>query len=172
MIYKYIFIVFSILTLFACKNKTDEISETRKTVNHYYFVRHAEKDTSNPNDGNPTLTKEGLLRAKNLSNILIAVNIDAVYSTNYKRTLLTAKPTADKNDLETTVYKPNELDVAEILKAQKNTLIVGHSNTIPKLVNSIINSEVYNKNDDNDFGNLYHVVITNGEVSDYELRRY
>jgi len=70
----------TLFTFFSCKNKTGEITETKAPKTHYYFVRHAEKDRSDPNDTNPKLTHEGLLRAKALSTILNGVTIDAVYS--------------------------------------------------------------------------------------------
>ncbi|MGB5420047.1 histidine phosphatase family protein, partial [Algibacter sp.] len=76
----------------SCKNKTGVNSETESQVNHFYFVRHAEKDRSNPDNDNPKLTDTGVSRAKLLNTILENVKFHAVYSTNYFRTIETAKP--------------------------------------------------------------------------------
>mgnify|MGYP003624406260 FL=1 len=172
MIYRYLFFTIILFTCFSCKNKTEKATKNKELFNHYYFIRHAEKDRSNPDDDNPNLTNEGMLRAEKLSTILNDVNLDAVYSTNYNRTLQTAKPTANKNDIEITIYKPSELDVTKILKAHKNILVVGHSNTIPQLVNTIIKNDIYKDIEDNNFGNLYHITVTNGQVSGYTLTSY
>lgn len=48
-------------------------------------------------------------------------------------------------------------------------MIVGHSNTTPKLVNAIIKKDEYEDIDDYNYGNLYHVKIVNGEILDYKL---
>ena len=171
MIYKYILITVAILTLSSCKNEKKDNSENEETTSHYYFIRHAEKERLNPDDDNPKLTSEGKLRAENWSIILDHIKFDAVYSTNYTRTLETAKPTATKNNLEITIYKPNELDIKSFLKDTegKNILIVGHSNSTPKLVNRIIKKEEYEDINDYTFGNLYHVTITNSKILNYEL---
>lgn len=173
MIYKYLLITVAILTLSSCKNQKSNTQKDEAT-SQYYFIRHAEKERLNPNDHNPPLTSEGKLRAENWSTILGDVKFDAVFSTNYTRTLETAKPTALKNKLEITIYKPNAFDVNSFLKETKgkNILIVGHSNTTPKLVNSIIKKEEYKDIDDNTFGNLYHVTITDGKISNYELTNH
>jgi len=172
MIYRYICFAILLFSSYACKNKTNETIKNEDFINHFYLVRHAEKDRLNPEDNNPQLTNEGLLRAKNLSTTLSHLPLDAVYSTNYTRTLQTAKPTANKNNIDITTYKPSEIDITNIIKVHKNVLIVGHSNTIPQLVNSIIKSDVYSDIEDDNFGNLYHITITNGQVSDYTLTNY
>ncbi|MFS4483281.1 SixA phosphatase family protein [Hyunsoonleella sp. 2307UL5-6] len=165
-------LLFIFSSLLSCKNNTDKHTEVKTTSNHLYLVRHAEKDTTNPEDHNPKLTPEGMLRAAQLSTILSAFPLQAVYATNYNRTLQTAKPTALKNNLEVTIYKPFTLKAKTLVTSNNNILIVGHSNTIPKLVNAIIKSDVYADINENDYGNLYHITITNGKVSSYELTNY
>ena len=171
MIHKYILIIVSVFTLSSCKNEKKDYTNNEETTSHYYFIRHAEKERLNPDDHNPKLTNEGKLRAENWSTILNDVKFDAIFSTNYTRTIETAKPTATKNNLEITIYKPNDLDIKSFLKDTegKNILVVGHSNTTPKFVNTIIKKEEYESIDDYTFGNLYHVTITDGEILNYEL---
>ncbi len=174
MIDKYLIITTIILTLFSCKDKPKINTEKEVLTRHYYFIRHAEKDRSNPNNDNPDLTNEGILRAKNWSEILGNIKFDAVYSTNFKRTIQTAKPTAAKNNIKITIYKPNNLDIDTFINDTKgkNILVVGHSNTIPHLVNTIIKKQVYKDIDDYNYGNLYHITTTNHGVSGYELIIY
>lgn len=100
------------------------------------------------------------------------MEFDAVYSTDYNRTKQTAQPTAEKNELELTIYDPRNLDGKAFLEANKGktVLIVGHSNTTPAFVNSVIGKEKYQGIDDNNNANLYIVTVTpSGEMSDVLL---
>ncbi|MDY2587631.1 histidine phosphatase family protein [Winogradskyella aquimaris] len=130
-------------------------------VTTYYLIRHAEKDQSNKADKNPHLTKEGLKRAENWSNVLGDVEFDMVYSTNYHRTIETAEPTAKSNNLDITFYDPRSMNLQEFLKETegKTVLIVGHSNTTPMLANSLLGSKKYNQIDESNNANLYIVTI-------------
>lgn len=171
MICRYLFII-TLCIVSSCKNKTEKPTINKDLISHFYFVRHAEKDRSNPYEDNPSLTNQGLLRADKLSTILSNANINAVYATNYNRTLQTATPTANKNNLEIIIYKPNKINITNLLKANKNLLVVGHSNTIPQLVNTIIKSDVYNDIEEHNFKNLYHITVKNGKISDHEITSY
>jgi 2,3-bisphosphoglycerate-dependent phosphoglycerate mutase len=44
-------------------------------------------------------------------------------------------------------------------------LIVGHSNTTPKFVNDIINQNLFSDIEDETFGNLYMVTISEKTIS-------
>lgn len=158
------FILFSV-TMFAQK----ELSEGTTT---YYFIRHAEKDVSDPLEKNPHLTDIGHKRAESWSNILENIKFDAVYATHYIRTQETAKPTADKNKLEITIY-PVRSKYDETFKTAtfgKTVLIVGHNNTIPEFVNDVIGKQKYGEIEDSNNGNLYIVTITNGFINDMLLK--
>ena len=48
-------------------------SPTDSKVSSFYFIRHAEKDTSNPADRDPDLVMEGVLRAARWSSISIVL---------------------------------------------------------------------------------------------------
>ncbi len=108
----------------------------RVTVHGAYLVRHAEKVTRNPDDLDPALTPAGMERAIALKNKLANANIAAIYSTDYRRTMATAKPLADYLGLPITVYDQSSALVTKI-KAEhggETVLIVGHSNTVPQIV--------------------------------------
>jgi 2,3-bisphosphoglycerate-dependent phosphoglycerate mutase len=146
--------------------------ETSSDATTYYFIRHAEKDRSNPTEKNPHLTEEGLKRADNWSNILGNVKFDSVYSTEYHRTIETAKPTADKNKLDITIYDPNNLNnVDDFIKDTKGktVLVVGHSNTTPAFVNVILGKRKYEDIDDRNNGNLYIITIIGDKMVDQVL---
>jgi 2,3-bisphosphoglycerate-dependent phosphoglycerate mutase len=134
----------------------------QKTV--VYLIRHAEKAD---NSANPDLSAAGLQRANNWAVILQDVKFNACYSTNYNRTLQTIQPTATSNSKEVTLYDPSNFSLQEIIAGHrgKNVFIVGHSNTIPQLINAYLNTNTYPDMAETEFGNLYKVSVVNGTVS-------
>ena len=155
------------LGLFNC-NEEPKVADT---VSTFYFIRHAEKDRSNADNIDPELTQKGLGRAMHWAEILDEVPIDAIYSTDYERTQMTAAPMAVKKNLTVQIYDPGTIDV-EQFKADnlnKKVFIVGHSNTTPELVNKMIGQEKYNQIDDMQNGSLFIVEIINGVATDMRL---
>ncbi len=132
-----------------------------------YLVRHAEKKKGG-ND--PALLPEGIERAKQLANILSDTKLDMVCSSPYKRTQLTASPTAERQNLEITDYSPRLKEqntfFTELLNNNQGSrvLIVGHSNTIPKLLNHFLDSEVYNDISESEYDNFFIVAIKDGKA--------
>ncbi|QLE03022.1 histidine phosphatase family protein [Galbibacter sp. BG1] len=144
--------------------------EVKSEVTTLYFIRHAEKNRENPEDRDPALTEKGMIRAKKWSEILKNVTFDAVYSTAYTRTVETATPTAYKNNLDIIKYEPENLNTLEIFKnGYDNVLVVGHSNTVPKLVNKLIGEDHYEDIEDTNNGNLYIVTLENQDVISVNL---
>jgi len=104
-----------------------------------YLVRHAEKAEPNATMSTDVdLSEKGYQRAESLQEKLKEKNIQAVYSTAYKRTLSTAKPTAVSHLVEITQYNNGD-SLIQVLVHQKNrtSLVVGHSNTVPKMLRSV-----------------------------------
>lgn len=135
----------------------------------YYFIRHAEKDKSDKSNKNPNLIMEGVLRAAKWSLVFDNIKFDAIYSTNYNRTRDTAKPTAEKNGLDITIYDPRNIDVKTFLETTKGktVLVVGHSNTTPMFVNSILGTKKYQSINETNNANLYIVTISSsGDITD------
>ncbi|MBJ2175584.1 histidine phosphatase family protein [Aureibaculum sp. A20] len=134
-------------------------SQKEKTT--YYLIRHAEKVKTDATDKNPELNKIGKERAKSWKNIFDELKIDAIYSTDYNRTLQTVAPIAKSKKLTVQKYHPNNLDVEQFLKDTKGKaiLIVGHSNTIPGFANKLIGDGEYLNIDETDNDNLYLVTI-------------
>jgi broad specificity phosphatase PhoE len=106
-------------------------SQVDNDVFSIYLVRHAEKDSEAKNPEDPTLSTCGELRAKFLARVLSDIELEKIYSTAYERTLGTAQPSADSHQLEIEIYDPHKLEEfsRELLNAQQDALVVGHSNT-------------------------------------------
>ena len=145
------------------------ISFGQQNITTYYFIRHAEKVD---NSQNPDLSETGLKRASLWNNIFSEVDFDEIYSTDYKRTLQTASPTATTKKIEIKLYNPKTINIESFKKETlgKKVLIVGHSNTTPKFVNDIINQQLFSDIEDETFGNLYIVTIIDGVISSQLLK--
>lgn len=145
--------------------------EADPIVSTFYFIRHAEKDRTDPDNPDPELSQKGLGRAMHWAEILNDVAIDAVYTTDYERTSMTAAPTVVKRDLITQYYDPSAINIPEF-KAEnfgKNVLVVGHSNTTPDFVNKMIGEEKYTAMDDTDNGSLFVVQQIGDKTTDMRL---
>ncbi len=101
-----------------------------------YLVRHAEKASER---GDAELTEAGKRRASTLMWMLHDVQIDAVYSTNFRRTRDTAAPAAAARDLDVTIYTSNDELIQTLRKkhAGQTVLVCGHSNTIPRMLSEL-----------------------------------
>ena len=161
--------------LLSCKNTTPKAAnaETPLTEATYYLIRHADKERGADAGSDPDLTAKGLARAEFWAQTLKDVDFDAVYSTDFVRTRKTAKPVAQANDLALTIYDAQNLydEAFQQETAGKTVLVVGHSNTTPAFVNSILGEEKYDEIDDSLFGNLYIVKIKDGKAQ-VELQDY
>ncbi len=105
------------------------------------LVRHAEKTTA---ADDPDLSEAGQARAAELARTLADIEIDAIYSTDFKRTRNTAAAVAAAKEIEIQLIRRDELSthVAELPKRiladhpDGTVLVVGHSNTVPALIES------------------------------------
>jgi broad specificity phosphatase PhoE len=109
------------------------------------IVRHAEKAADDPKD--PTLSEAGQARAEALAKALQGLPLSAADATPYRRTRLTAAPAAKACGIEVTVREANAAnnatyatDLAHAIRQGvpgRNILVVGHSNTVPELVQAL-----------------------------------
>jgi phosphohistidine phosphatase SixA len=141
-----------------------------EAVSRIFVVRHAEKVTDDPKDADPLLTKAGLKRAKLLSKKLKKHKLSAVFSSDFKRTKLTATPSADRNKVDLEVYNHKKLDtLVTKIKTHfkgKNVLIVGHSNSTLETVKLLGGSPKLTAIADHQYHFLFEVIIeANGNVS-------
>lgn len=118
------------------------VDEARATT--IVLVRHAEKADDGTDD--PPLTDEGRERARALADVLEDASLDAVLATPYRRTQATAAPAAERFDVPvsvTPVEGGTEAHAAGVAQAiveehvGRSVLVVGHSNTIPAIVEAI-----------------------------------
>jgi len=151
------FLLLAVFSLFSACN-----SEEMTT---YYLIRHAEKDRTNKANRDPSLNKKGQERVKIWTNYFENIDLDAVYSTEYKRTMQTAKTIAENKSLEIQNYDPLKMYDAVFQKEtkEKKVLIVGHSNTTPSFVNKILGEKKYKNMNDRDNSTLYIVTIKGDE---------
>lgn len=155
---KYFFLfIFAFSLLSSC---------TSKETTTYYLIRHAEKDRTDKTNSNPYLNKNGLKRATKWAASFKDIQLDAVYSTKYNRTMQTATPTAESKSLEIKNYDPRNM-YDSIFKKEthgKTVLIVGHSNTTPTFTNKILGEEKYKNMNDSDNASLYIVTIIGNKI--------
>jgi len=146
-----------------------QISFGQNNTTTYYFIRHAEKVDASKN---PDLSTVGFERARLYDNIFAEIKFDAIYSTDYKRTLQTVTPIAATQKIAIKLYDPKTLSIESFKKENggKKVLIVGHSNSIPNFVNQIINEKIYSDIADATFGNLYIVVVSDAKINHQLLK--
>lgn len=168
----FVCIVIAHVLLFStgCKDEP-KMTDFDTVTSTFYFIRHAEKDRSDPENVDPELTQKGLGRAMHWAEILRDIPLDAVYTTDFDRTSMTAAPTSVKNDITVEYYDPEMINI-EQFKADnlgKNVLIVGHSDSTPKLVNQMIGEEKYYPMEDVDNGSLFIVQSRSGNTTSQRL---
>jgi phosphohistidine phosphatase SixA len=141
----------------------------------YYIVRHAEKATQEANmSSDVPLTEKGKQRAEDLKKILSRKKIAFVFSTNTIRTKSTAQPTADYFHLTIEIYgpRPDSAFIALLKSKKKNTLVVGHSNTVDDIVNMLCGrKEVAGDLPDSEYDNLF-IVKKKGKRYIYSFQKY
>ncbi len=105
-------------------------------------IRHAEKAVE-PGD-NPGLSEAGQKRAQELVELAEEAGVNAIYTTQFKRAQDTAKPLAARLSIPVTPVEVNRENAAGYAAAlaksvlAKNAgqvvLVIGHSNTVPAIV--------------------------------------
>ena len=139
-----------------------------------YLIRHAEKADGS---ADPSLSDAGLARAQNWGRYFDDKNITAYYTTNYKRTKetaleitstsLTMPESGTERNFRMNVYDPMTFSLKQVAADNKgnSVIVVGHSNTIPTLVNNFIGERKYIDIPESDFGNLYIIKITGDKIT-------
>lgn len=130
-----------------------------------YIVRHAEKQLEG---SDPELLHVGGVRATKLSQILADQEIRHVFSTDYKRTRMTAEPTANAAGVEIQSYDPRNHDqlVEQLRMLEGNALVVGHSNTVSQLANYFVGEgEKYADLTDLEYDYIYIVTLEGNSSS-------
>ncbi len=140
----------------------------------FYLVRHAEKDTASQVE--PGLTEKGLARAAKLADILRGTRVDAIYSTLTMRTMLTVDSLADIKDMTILPYENKGLremiTAVDASPTFNRIVIVGHSNTIPSITNTLAGRDVFTKTfEENEYDHFIIIVKKKkGPADVYDLR--
>lgn len=108
-------------------------------VTKIYIVRHAERGALNSNN-DPEINEAGKARAGDLLRALQNEGIQKIYVSQYRRTQMTADSLRITAGIDTVHYKADNSG-DELINAimqhsdfGKTILIIGHSNTIPKII--------------------------------------
>jgi len=167
-------VILSIFMVVFSNCKDDKLADDTAMasgISTFYLIRHAEKDRTDDQNVDPELNQTGLGRAMHWAEILNSVSLDAVYSTDYQRTSMTASPTAIKQDIDLRYYDPQNIDIEQFKEdnLNKNVLVVGHSNTTPDFANRLLDDQVYDQFDDTNNGSLIVVTVVDGIATSQRL---
>ncbi len=125
-----------------------------------FLVRHAERAAISGHVPSDTgLSPAGRERARSLAETLRDAGIAVIFTSEYKRTQETAAPLAQALGVRPEVVPADDLRslVAKIRAAPGNVLVVGHSNTLPQVLNAL-GVHVRVKVAESDYDNLFLVV--------------
>lgn len=139
------------------------------------LVRHAERDGTTTAGGDPELSAEGRARAIRLMHAIKKYKPHEIFSTNYKRTRLTAEPIANSRKKQIQTYDPTkQTELVEKIMASKTDhyLIVGHSNTIPPLANLLAKKEIFRNLLETEYGVFWVIRMKKGAVTRVEVFPY
>ncbi len=141
---------------------------TASCTQKVYVVRHAEKATQEKNmSSDVPLSEMGEKRAKALLDVLRDQKIQEIYSTQTIRTTTTARHVKEYFKLDTKIYgpKPDSVFYKRVKESKRNTLIVGHSNTIDDIVNGLAGRKIIPGDlQDTEYDNLYLLKIGRKKV--------
>jgi phosphohistidine phosphatase SixA len=129
------------------------------------LVRHAEKVDDS---ADPALSEAGVRRAAALADALRDADVGAIYTTQFRRTRDTAAPLARRLGIDATVVQAggpttaHARAVAERVLAHERSgtvLVVGHSNTVPAIIQALGAADVGEIADD-EYHHLFIVQVS------------
>ena len=145
------------------EKQTAEASQASK-VNKASEVNRLKERHSKAHSRDPSLTELGLKRANALAAFMADKNIQAIFSSPYKRTMQSAMPTAQALNLTITAYDPRQLtDFSQHLHSLSsnvdgNIIVLGHSNTTPQLLKLLGGPE--RELSEDDYGDVFYLNLT------------
>jgi phosphohistidine phosphatase SixA len=139
-----------------------------------FIVRHAERAdhvAGAAAETDPALSDAGRARAESLAAMLKDAGVRSIFVTQYKRTQQTAAPLARALGITPVEVGSRELEplAGRIRAAAGSVLVVGHSNSVPNLLNTLGFDAVIEIADD-EYDNLF--VVTLGEKPTVVRLRY
>ncbi len=141
-----------------------------------YLVRHAEKATSPlgaPPDKDPPLSAAGVARAEGLRAALDAVDLSAIFASEFKRTQQTVAPCAEARGLMVEVVKADDTKTLVVKIRQhlgRAVLVAAHSNTVPEIAALLGTPQDLSLGED-DYGDLF-TITARGKEARVERARF
>jgi broad specificity phosphatase PhoE len=140
------------------------VSYRSATTTTIVLVRHAEKVMGTIED--PPLAAEGVRRAERLAQMFGEVKtgngLDAIYVSDTKRSQQTAAPLVSRLGINAIVYPAADVDgtTRKLLREHRGgrALIVGHSNTVPTLVQKL-SGQAVPEIPDEEYDDIYVVTV-------------
>ena len=135
------------------------------------LVRHAERAGGMAPDVG--LSSAGRCRSKVLARMLSDAGIQRIYVSDVARTQQTAKPLADRIRIRPEIVPSKDVDalVAKLQTGGGTALIVGHSNTLPEIIQRIGGGNV-KPIDDREFDLLFVATSTAPDRASLVTLRY
>ncbi|MFM2358176.1 MAG: hypothetical protein RLY16_168 [Bacteroidota bacterium] len=151
-------------------------SQTSTTI---ILLRHAEKDTTvagaSQMQADPPLSEAGKARAEKLVKALAEFKVDHIFSTDFTRTKSTVTPLSQKTGKPIELYNHKALEAfADSIRNLRNQtiVIVGHSNTTPKLANLLLKKENFQPLSEAEYNKIFVVTIYFPGRPDAEVIEY
>jgi broad specificity phosphatase PhoE len=121
---------------------------------NYYVTRHLQKATGQ----DPGLTEQGQANAIRLADLLASDPPTAIYVSTTRRAAETAAPLAARLGLTPKTYNPADTPglIAAVTAESGTVLIVGHSNTVPEIIQRLGGTRPADIADD-EYGAVWHV---------------
>jgi phosphohistidine phosphatase SixA len=140
----------ALLLLVAAACATTE-SEPRPS---YYVMRHLQKAEGQ----DPALSDLGRQNAELLAGLLEPHPPRAIYASATRRARETAQPTAARYGLAIKEYDPRDTPgvVARVRMEKGPVLIVGHSNTVPAIIQALTGRAI-GEMGESDYGTLFQI---------------
>jgi broad specificity phosphatase PhoE len=130
-------------------------------------VRHAEKAADGGND--PSLSDAGVKRAQELVELAEEAGVTAIYTTQYKRAMETARPLSARLSVPVSAVEINRENAGtytsklakDVLAkhAGQVILIIGHSNTVPEIVEALGGKRPAAIDDATEFDRVFVVIV-------------
>jgi len=154
-----VFIAFFAISLSQAAG-AQQLQQTQHTAT-VVLVRHAEKAS---NDPDAPLSPPGLERAACLARVLKDTGIKRIYVTDTKRTQQTAEPAAKAFGMKPTIVPVNDPStlIRDVFYGQGgNALVVGHSNTLPLIIQRV-QAGVIPPIGENEYDGMYVLTVMEG----------
>jgi phosphohistidine phosphatase SixA len=131
-----------------------------------FVMRHAEKLTSDPQDRDPPLAPAGEARALELAQLFGRAPrdqaLDAIIVSEFRRTQDTVRPLANRLSVPVIVMPAEDPEGTARRALRENrggrALIVGHSDTVPEIVEALSGADV-GPMSESEYGVLYMVTV-------------